>query len=181
MTATKLKLRTSVWTPYGMVLCYKCHGPEFNRGFGEQRILTVEEMAWHEEQREVFDGQHMTTCNKCNRAIQAYDEVAEENNLAEAIKRRGIRAHLTQTGGMNSACEVPIKFEGELDEHQERPYYMLKWTYEPREQELDEYFSISKFDENGEWIEDDNLDSQSFTSPEEAAEFVGLLPDVIWL
>lgn len=107
-----------VWSPSARVTCYDCHGPTFNRGFGDVRL--IEGGAWVEltSKQPIREDEALTRCDNCNALIFARDDVAYANNVLRFFcgdddtihgasdphhLNSDIGGGLQQTGGMCSA------------------------------------------------------------------------------
>jgi hypothetical protein len=95
--------KEGVWTPYGIVTCVICHGPEF-----PHKTFDVDSEEWERFKHpcELRKGKAVTLCHYCKTEIQVYETVAYENNLSIRFQAEGIDSNMAQTGGMNSACQV---------------------------------------------------------------------------
>ena len=115
----EIKVPLGIWTPNAQVLCYECHGDRFpyskynsiTEKF-EDEILSEEEFKDMKEPKPIKSGYGVTKCIKCRKDIQLREEVAYENSLTEVLKASNINAYMAQTGGMNSAVEIPTKDNG---------------------------------------------------------------------
>lgn len=113
---SNISIRLGLWTPTAEVLCYKCHGNIFHNTKNNQEtdkfddtVLTNSELEKMDTPIPLEEGKDITVCNKCGKSIQVYSEVANENNLMYEISKHNINSYLVQTGGGNSALEIPLK------------------------------------------------------------------------
>ncbi|WNF21309.1 hypothetical protein [Mesobacillus jeotgali] len=120
-----------VWTPSAGVICFKCHGPQFNSG-----SYNVNSEIWRELQKEqpLKKGNAITFCDKCYSAIQLIESVAEEHNMVARLRETGIDATMVQTGGMCSAGEIPIS----------SGYYLFTYSFDG-----DKTWWVVEYDEEG--------------------------------
>lgn len=101
------KYEYGIWTPTAMVICYDCHEEKFDWS-GKRAIITKHEAEPVQEHNGV------THCDYCGKDIQVYDEIAGEHNLVKRLNEAGVeQAIMDQTGGMNSACTIPLEVDGE--------------------------------------------------------------------
>ena len=112
----EVKVPFGIWTPDAKVLCYECHGNVFSKtkynektNKFEDEILNDEEFAKANEAVELNERNAVTKCHKCNKDVQVLEETAYENNLYYELKNHNIKSYMSQTGGMNSALEIPLK------------------------------------------------------------------------
>lgn len=93
-----------IWTPSGRVVCLQCHGRYLEAGVGD----TPRYSRRYQTRDTISDPQFAeTTCEQCGRRIAVAVKVARERNLliriANHFEDRLRSAHMSQTGGMNSA------------------------------------------------------------------------------
>lgn len=156
--------RIGVWTPAAAVWCVECHGPNFP---GKQFDTSSKE--WEETINDVYTlnvGQAITTCRKCGNVIIIRDSVAEENNLVLRLQKLGIDAEMTQTGGMNSACEVNRMDGG---------FYWITYNFDG-----DGYWWVASYDREGE-LEENDYSSNGWKGAEETYQIVRTLPFIKYL
>lgn len=115
----KVKVPFGIWMPNARVLCYKCHGNTFSNAKynpktnkTEDVVLNEEEFKAASEPKILEKGNDITRCNNCKKEIQVYNEVANENNLSYELAKHNVKSYMVQTGGMNSALEIPLKDDG---------------------------------------------------------------------
>ena len=115
----EVKVPFGIWTPDAKVLCYECHGNIFSNVKYSTKTNKFEDVVINDEEfkkantpESLKNVYSITKCNICNKDIQVYDEVANENNLCYELKNHNIKAYMAQTGGMKSALEIPLANEG---------------------------------------------------------------------
>jgi hypothetical protein len=160
MTNEKQGLK-GIWTPWALVLCYKCHGNTFDRGFGDVKVIDAETMEKYEALVSPKEHEALTPCDKCGRHIVLPDSIAVEHNMALELKLAGIDAHLEQTGGMCDALCVQAVDGG---------YYYMTYNFDG-----DNGYYLSKFDNESEWLEDFATQTETY---EEMLETIKALSDL---
>jgi len=102
-----------VWTPWAAVVCLRCHGRKFDRGFGNVKVLDDDDWAGAITARErACDEDGGTFCPQCDRPIWIRDDVALLHNvklLIDADEDLEASAEMWQTGGMCAALAVQAK------------------------------------------------------------------------
>lgn len=109
--------KEGVWTPHGIVTCVICHGPEFPHKTFE---VDSEEWEYFKHPSELREGKAVTLCHYCKDEIQVYETVAREHNMVLRLQQAGVDATMAQTGGMNSAGEIPATYDS---------YYLFTWDF----------------------------------------------------
>ena len=156
-----------VWTPWAQILCYKCHGNEFPVTFQNDEGKYVSEMRkkynevdWANKllKHSIASGNKVTFCDRCECDVQLDESIAEEHNMVKALRALNMNAHMSQTGGMNSACELFKKTDEVIDvETEYHPFYYVTYNFDG-----DNKYWISGYDKNDEWIEDETFGFDTF-------------------
>lgn len=160
------KAKIGIWTPWALILCYKCHGNQF-----PNKQLSDAEMERLDTPVALTKGYQITQCSKCNMFVQVNESVAMENNMTKELRGMGYDSVIEQTGGMNSACILYIMTDEVMDENTEYPpmYYL---TYNING---DDKYWICGFDRDNEMIDDTEV---CFDTYEEIMTHVQTLTNV---
>lgn len=101
-----MEAKIGVWTPWAVILCCECHGPEFPK-----QTFDVESEEWQRfiTPQELKEGNGLTHCDRCKEEIQLDEDIAKEHEVMFALLDKGIIAEMEQTGGMNHALTIPAE------------------------------------------------------------------------
>jgi len=92
------ELPTGVWTPWAEIKCVECVDTTHPMWTGDvDAIREVRPREQHEQS---------AICDRCGAEIWLPEGIAYEQKLVKALIKKRIPAHMQQTGGMCSACEV---------------------------------------------------------------------------
>jgi hypothetical protein len=163
-----MKAKNGLWTPWAMVICYKCHGPEF--GGITLRTLSESQMELEDQVIAIKERNKVTFCDKCGCDIQVDSSVAEEHNFVRALRAAGLDADMEQTGGMNSACVLYKNHMGPLNENEFDPIYYVTYDWDGCGQ-----YAISGSDEEQQWVEGEDFQTDTF---DEMVEYIKTLTNV---
>lgn len=99
-----MEAKLGVWTPWALILCVECHGPQFR-----DNEFDTESDVWEEllQPQELKGKNGLTKCDKCGTSIQLDYDIAMEHELGFALKVMDVPATMEQTGGMNHALVIP--------------------------------------------------------------------------
>lgn len=158
-----MKAKLGIFTPWGKVYCYDCHGNDFP--MAKIKSYSDEEFEKFLEPVHLRAGNYYTSCDKCGCEVQTTDSVAHEKNLAYELEDLGYETEFEQTGGMNSACILYIKddtvsypFNEEIEEEGVfPPLYYVTYRYDKKHE-----FSICGYDKYNDLIEGSELDFETY-------------------
>lgn len=172
-----MKAKLGLFTPWGRVYCYNCHGNDFP--MAKQKRFSDEEFEKFHEEVHLRAGSYYTTCDECGCKVQTTDSVAHVKNMMEDLRLIGINADFEQTGGMNSACILYIKddtvsypFDEDIEEEGIfPPVYYVTYNFDGEENE----FHICGYDKYNEVIDGKEF---SFETYEETFDYIKSLTDI---
>lgn len=99
----KKTYKNGLWTPWGQVICFD--------HIENQELpvpLSAEDWKSATMPRELSEKNAVTCCDSCKAEVQVARNIANEHNLVQILRDRGIDAYMAQTGGMNSACAIAV-------------------------------------------------------------------------
>jgi hypothetical protein len=107
LTITELELTPGLWRPDATISCFECHckqmgGPVW--GWGTPPPMDPER--FKEQPLDDAMDSAIGHCNECGKAIWMPYKISWEQKVVAALKERGIKAVMDQTGGMCSAASV---------------------------------------------------------------------------
>jgi hypothetical protein len=97
LTIEELRLTPGIWTPWAQILCFECHG---------DRALqtTLDPERFKEQPLDDKMDSAIAVCDECGKDVWMVYKIAWEQKIVAALKEKGHKAVMEQTGGMCSAA-----------------------------------------------------------------------------
>jgi hypothetical protein len=106
LTITELELTPGIWTPQAQIRCVVCHMADTDGRWSRSHDELIDDERFKEQPLDDSMDSDVAVCDECGKAIWMNYKIAREQKVVAALKERGIKATMDQTGGMCSAASV---------------------------------------------------------------------------